>query len=207
MSTFDAKDASTPGFYKPTETALLLLDFHSLFVERVAGAKAESALAAAAKVTNWARSLGFTVVHGLIDSTAQPLDTTKNPQRLNGILAIMKAGGAEESPILMEGAPAGEKTFFRRPGYISALSSPGIKEFLQEQGIKSLIITGLSTSGCVLRTTIPATDLDYIVTVLSDACADSDDDLHNTLVEKVLPSRAYVTTSQEFMDGYEKVQN
>jgi nicotinamidase-related amidase len=42
--------------------------------------------------------------------------------------------------------------------------------------------------------------LDYRVTVLSDACADPDPDLHDTLVTKVLNRRGDVITTSEWTD-------
>jgi hypothetical protein len=54
MSTFDAKfnsaDKSTPGHYGPSQTALLLLDFHSMLVQKAGGAQAPAALEVAAKM-------------------------------------------------------------------------------------------------------------------------------------------------------------
>lgn len=45
---FDATDKSNPGHYGPYQTALLLLDFHTLFVERNGGPRARAALEVAA---------------------------------------------------------------------------------------------------------------------------------------------------------------
>ena len=87
---------------------------------------------------------------------------------------------------------------------MSALKSPGLEDFLQEKGIKSLVLAGLSTSGCVLRTAVAACDAEYVVTVISDGCADPVEGVHELLVGKVLNSRGYVTTAAEFHDGFAK---
>jgi nicotinamidase-related amidase len=65
-----------------------------------------------------------------------------------------------------------EKVFIRTPGVISALLSPGLKDALQVKQVRSLIVCGLSTSGCVLSTVRAATDEGFVVTVVEDACAD-----------------------------------
>lgn len=202
--TFSTADQSSPGHYGPSRTALLLLDFHTMFVQKAGGPNAPAALNVAIQVRTWAKSQGIAVVHALIDVSATPAPTSKGAERLGAYVAALKNSGAEEPAALLQGSREGEVTFIRRPGYVSALVSPGMLDFLEDKGIKSLILTGLSTSGCVMRTAIPATDADFIVTVISDACADAGEGVHDMVVGKLLPSRAYVTTAAQFQEGYAK---
>ena len=51
---------------------------------------------------------------------------------------------------------------------------------------------GIATSGVVLSTLRQAADLDYRLTVLRDACADADAEVHRVLTEKVFPRQADV---------------
>nr|POE86602.1 hypothetical protein CFP56_46786 [Quercus suber] len=163
MATFNSSDKTNPAFYKPSESALLLLDFHTLFVQKAGGPRAAAALQVAADMRRWAQANGVSVLHALIDTAATPYETCKGSERLGGIINAMKgADEAEPEELLGEGG-ANELTFRRTPGYVSALKSPGMLEWLHEKGIKSLILTGLSTSGCVLRTTVPATDAELIL--------------------------------------------
>jgi nicotinamidase-related amidase len=46
----------------------------------------------------------------------------------------------------------------------------------------------------VLSTLRQAADLDFDLIVLSDGCADGDDEVHRVLTEKVFPRQAHVTT-------------
>ena len=64
--------------------------------------------------------------------------------------------------------------------------------------VTHLVLTGLATSGVVLSTLREAADLDYEITVLADACADHDDEVHRVLCEKVFPLQATVTTVEEW---------
>jgi nicotinamidase-related amidase len=73
-------------------------------------------------------------------------------------MALSMAHGEPQE--LMEGGDDMDVTFKRRPGYVSALKSPGLEDFLREKGIQSLFLAGLSTSGCVLRTALAAGDAD-----------------------------------------------
>jgi len=202
-ATFNAADKSTPGHYGPSQTALLLLDFHSMFVQKAGGPEASAALEVAAKMRTWAKSQGIQVIHGLIDMNATPYPTCKDADRLAGIAATMKSSGGEEPAELLEGG-GDDVTFTRRPGYVSALKSPGLDDFLQKKGIKSLVLTGLSTSGCVMRTAITATDAEYVVSVISDGCADPGEGVHDMMVSKLLNNRGYVTTAAEFQEGFAK---
>ncbi|KAI5251226.1 Isochorismatase hydrolase [Aureobasidium subglaciale] len=203
---FDANDASNPGCYGPSQTALLLLDFHTMFV-RHSGPSAHSAVTVAASLRRWAKPQGILVIHTLIDTSKFPLPTCKDATRYSTIVSAMESSNtvAEPSELLEE---LGEKdlTFTRRPGYISALKSPGLTDLLAEKGVKSLLLAGLSSSGCVLRTALQATDEEFVVTVIQDGCADLKAALHDVLMEEVLGSRGYVITADRFREGYEKIR-
>ncbi|RLV84281.1 hypothetical protein JA9_004932 [Meyerozyma sp. JA9] len=199
---FDSSDPSSPSYYKPSETALLLLDFHSAFLGFAAAAPA--ALEKAASLRTWAKAQGIHVIHALISDEIQPSKLSRASDKLSGFLdTIKKSGGHVEAAKLLEGAD-NEPKFLRRPGLISALTSSDIREHLQKQGIKSLILTGISSSNCVMRTGIMATELDFVTTVISDACADPQQDIHEVVMTKILPGRAHVTTAEEFEKNYKK---
>ena len=52
----------------------------------------------------------------------------------------------------------------------------------------------------MLSTIRQPADLDYALTVLSDGCADGDDEVHRVLCEKVFPRQAQVQTVQQWID-------
>ena len=83
-------------------------------------------------------------------------------------------------------------------------STTNLDEVLKKQGIETLVLMGISTSGCVLSTVRWAADIDYQLIVLSDCCADRDDEVQQVLMEKVLPRQASVVTSQEFLQALGK---
>ncbi|KAH8702167.1 Isochorismatase-like protein [Talaromyces proteolyticus] len=120
------------------------------------------------------------------------------------ILGGMQSRRGEESAKLLGGTE--DKAFKRRPSYISALSSPRLENCLQENGIKSLIFVGMSTPGCVLKTALSASDAEFVASVISDGCADSNQGWHEFLLGDVLNDRGYVAPSDEFKDGYERAQ-
>ena len=144
------------------------------------------------------------MIHALVDVNATPYPTCKDAHKFASIAAAMKSsgGGAEPAELLEE--VGDDVTFTRRPGYVSALKSPGLDDFLQKRGIKSLVLTGLSTSGCVLRTAIMASDAEYVVSVISNGCADQVEGVHDMMVGKILNNRGYVFTAEDFQEGFAK---
>lgn len=81
---------------------------------------------------------------------------------------------------------------------VGPFSTTSLHERLKESGIETLVIADTHTSGCVLTAAREAFDLDYRVIVLSDACADADDNLHHLLVQHVLPKQATVMNIEEY---------
>jgi nicotinamidase-related amidase len=80
---------------------------------------------------------------------------------------------------------------------VGPFGSTDLHEQLQARGIDTLILAGISTSGCVLSTVRDAHDRDYRLIVLADLCADRDAEVHEVLIGKVLPSQAEVINSTE----------
>lgn len=69
---------------------------------------------------------------------------------------------------------------------------------LRALGVTRLVLAGIATSGVVLSTVRQAADLDFELVVLSDACADTDPEVHRILLDKVFPRQARVATVEEW---------
>ena len=82
---------------------------------------------------------------------------------------------------------------------ISAFTGSDLEVLLRSMQIDHLVLSGISTSGVVLSTFRQAADLDYQLSVLSDGCADGDDEVHRVLLEKVYPRHASVGTVDEWI--------
>jgi nicotinamidase-related amidase len=82
---------------------------------------------------------------------------------------------------------------------ISAFTGSDLEIILRAKNIDHLVLTGISTSGVVLSTVREAVDKDYILTVLTDLCADRDEEVHRVLTEKVFPRHADVLSSTEWL--------
>jgi nicotinamidase-related amidase len=79
---------------------------------------------------------------------------------------------------------------------VSAFTGSDLEVVLRSLEIKHIVLSGISTSGVVLSTLREAADKDFAITVLSDCCADRDEEVHQVLMTKIFPRQAEVTTSE-----------
>ena len=91
---------------------------------------------------------------------------------------------------------AGELTIVKRR--VSAFTGSDLEVVLRAFGVQHMVLTGIATSGVVLSTLREAADKDYRLTVLSDCCADGDEEVHRVLTTKVFPRQADVLTVEEW---------
>lgn len=81
---------------------------------------------------------------------------------------------------------------------VSAFTGSDLELVLRGKSIRHIILTGVATSGVVLSTLREAADKDYRITVLSDCCGDSDEEVHRVLTTKVFPRQAEVLREEEW---------
>jgi nicotinamidase-related amidase len=82
---------------------------------------------------------------------------------------------------------------------VGAFSTTDLETILRSKKIDTLVLFGISTSGVVLSTVRWAADMDYKLSVISDACADRDAEVQRVLMDKVFPWQATVVSTQEFL--------
>jgi len=91
---------------------------------------------------------------------------------------------------------AGELIITKRR--VSSFTGSDLEVVLRAFGIQHVVLTGIATSGVVLSTTREASDKDYKITILSDGCADGDEEVHRVLMTKVFPRQADVIMVEEW---------
>jgi len=91
---------------------------------------------------------------------------------------------------------AGEVTVIKRR--VCAFTGSDLEVILRSFGIQHMILTGIATSGVVLSTVREAADKDYRITVLTDCCADGDEEVHRVLTTKVFTRQADVINLEEW---------
>jgi nicotinamidase-related amidase len=119
--------------------------------------------------------------------------------------AVAKSGmpGLEEPTVDASVAPMpGDMVVTKRR--VSAFAGSDLEVILRGHRIEHLVLAGIATSGVVLSTVREAADKDYRLSVLSDACADRDADVHSILTTKVFPRQAEVLTTGQWVAGLGK---
>ena len=112
---------------------------------------------------------------------------------------LMKLGLSMEEFLKIEPSVAplpGEVVVVKRR--VCAFTGSDLEVVLRSQGIQHIVLTGVATSGVVLSTVREAADKDYRITVLSDCCADGDEEVHRVLTTKVFPRQADVMALEEW---------
>ncbi|WP_052863093.1 cysteine hydrolase family protein [Streptomyces niger] len=180
-------------------TALLVMDVQQAIVD-LAG-NGSGYLARLRRAIDGARAAGIPVIYVVI---ALRTDRPEVSSRNKAVSAAARAGlfteddpGTEIHPEV--GPRRGDIVITKRR--TSAFSGSDLDLVLRSRDIDSLVLTGISTSGVVLSTWCQAADLDFALTVLTDACLDLDPEMHRFLTEKLLPRQAHVTTVQEWLAG------
>lgn len=213
-------DLSSPFAYPPQQTALLLMDFLALFPSLLPQETWESTLATAIKMRKWALENDILIVHCLIDVDTEPASTCLGKDRLKGMLEMLRADGGKgaaeiaglATPSASTGTAVGVKaaggvrqaevTVKRQPGLLSVLKSEGLTELLEDRGIKSLVLCGVSTSACVLRTVCAAADEGFVVTVVKDGVADPEVEVGEMVLERLIARQAHVLGSENLLQEF-----
>jgi nicotinamidase-related amidase len=169
-------------------TALLVMDVQDGIVERFAD---DALLERLAGAVDAARSRGVRVIFVRVAfRDGHPEISARNrtfaPLRDAGAAMTEETIGIHPSVAAREGEVVVTK---RR---VSAFAGSDLDVVLRAGDITHLVLCGITTSGVVLSTLRAAADLDYRLTVLHDACADGDPEVHRVLTEKVFPRQAEV---------------
>ncbi|WP_206919017.1 cysteine hydrolase family protein [Alicyclobacillus suci] len=178
--------------------ALLVMDMQNGIVSRFQ--ENQAMMNAVQKSVEVARQKGIPVIFVRVAfSEGYPEVSPKNKafsqvQQMGGMTVSEYATQIHESVQPKTGEPIVTK--YR----VSAFAGSNLEVILRAKQIDTLILTGIATSGVVLSTLREAADKDFAITVLEDACADPDSEVHRVLMEKVFPRQATVQTVDEWVN-------
>jgi nicotinamidase-related amidase len=185
----------TPAPIDPARTALLVMDYQNGILERVENAA--ELLRAAGDTIDLIRANGGTVGYvrvGLADGDALG---GMMAQRIGSEAArTMFHADAQGTQIHDDIAPQDGDIVVRKTR-VGPFGTTDLDQQLRSRGIDTLILAGISTSGVVLSTVRDGHDRDYRLIVVSDLCADPEEDVHTFLVQRILPRQAEVITRDE----------
>lgn len=180
----------------PAHTALLIVDMQKDFCTPGYGAEqagrdlsaAKRAIPAIARLLAGARAAGATVAHvGFWTLPDQASDSDSWLQKRRGAtvssptLCIADTDGAT---FIDELAPTSGELQIRKHRY-SAFTATNLDLLLRARGIRTIIVTGVSTNVCVETTFRAGFELGYYAVVPPDGCASWDETLHEAALANV----------------------
>jgi nicotinamidase-related amidase len=164
-------------------------------------AQSADAIAYVPELIATARSAGMMVIHVVVAfRPGYPEFSPRNPV-FSAVKAIGMLVAGSEGAAIHPSATAREG----EPVVVKHLVSPfvgtDLEVLLRANGIDTLVLAGVHTSGVVLSTVCQAVDLDYRLVVVRDCCADPDAEAHAMLLDIVIAKQAAVVTTAEFADA------
>ncbi|WP_371628320.1 cysteine hydrolase [Streptomyces sp. NBC_00341] len=172
-----------------SRTALLAMDLQLSHL----GHMPADYLPHAVRALGTARAAGVPVIHVTLRLRPGHADAHPRNKTFGSLASHLFTADDPGAAIHPDAAPA-EGELIVHKNRVSAFAGNNLQQILAVQDIGHLVLAGVSTGGVVLSTALQAADLDYRVTVLSDACADPDPALHHTLVNDLLARRCETAT-------------
>lgn len=164
----DAFDGSLGFGSKP---ALILVDFVAAYFEEHSPlyAGVDAALASALRVREAARAAAIPVYYTNVVYHADGADGGVFFRKVPALEAFVEGNPLGNWPAGLE--PAADEVVITKQ-YPSAFFGTSLAAMLTANGIDTLIITGVTTSGCIRATCIDTVSNGFIPIVVSDACGD-----------------------------------
>jgi nicotinamidase-related amidase len=176
----------------PKRTALLVMDYQPGIIGRLDDgdarvARAQEAIAAA-------RAAGATVGYVRVAFTDADFDALPDDAPMARVKAMPREQMHADSPATQvdDRVEPADGDIVVRKTRVGPFLTTDLDAQLRARAIDTLLLAGISTSGVVLSTVRDAHDRDYRLYVLADATADPLPDVHEALIEKILPRQAEV---------------
>ena len=181
------------------KTALLVMDVQVATVKTLG--QAEEYLAIVAEAIETARNLTIPVIYVVVGFRKGFPEVSPN----NKSFSLLKNGSmnldeADAMQVHASVAPLEHEVVICKKR-VSAFAGSDLEVVLWAYGIQHLVLTGIATSGVVLSTLREAADKDFKITVLADACADRDEEVHRVLTTKIFPRQAEVMQVKEWKNA------
>ena len=179
--------------------ALVVVDFCRAYLDEESPlyAGVEDARASCVRVLAAARTAQIPVLHTRVEF---------QPGGADGGVFFRKVGALE---CFVRGNPLGHYGEGLEPvegetvvvkQYASGFFGTSLASTLTSLGIDTLIITGVSTSGCVRATALDACQHGFVPIVVRDACGDRDPQVHEANLFDLDAKYADVVSEQEVLD-------
>jgi nicotinamidase-related amidase len=177
----------------PKTAALLVMDFQTWIVDSFSSDK-EALLARTTELVRAARASAMRVIYVVVGFRPGFPEVSPRNQSFGAIRQSGRfAAGDPGVEIHVAVAPSAEDVIVTKHR-VSAFAGTDLDMILRANGIETMVLAGIATSGVVLSTLRHAADADYRIVVVEDCCADRDPEVHRVLTEKIFPRQATVVS-------------
>jgi len=168
-----------------TSPAVLAVDFQVGFTEdRLPIGRSThvgDAVSRAILLLAGARSVGVPVIHTYVDWRSDGIDIGLWTAKVPSLAEFVAGSGLEDvDPRLLRTSDI--VIHKRKP---SAFFGTGLEAIFRERGIDTLVVCGVTTSGCVRASIVDAFSYGFRTVVASDACGDQDARAHEANLSDV----------------------
>lgn len=184
--------------------ALLIVDFTMAYLDPASPlfAGAEAALASNVRLLAAARGAGVPVVFTRVEYTPGGANGGLFYRKIPALKVFDAGSPLGEFPASLQ--PQAEETVLTKQ-FASAFFGTSLAAILAGKGIDTLLITGMSTSGCVRATALDALQHGFAPFVISDACGDRHEAPHSANLFDLQAKYAEVIGEEQaitFLQGY-----
>lgn len=185
------------GFGK--RPALILVDFVEAYFDKECElyADVEAELASALRIRESAHAQGVPVILTNVVYQTGGADGGVFYKKVKPLRHFQKGEPMSKWPQGLE--PLDNELIISKQ-YPSAFFGTSLAATLTAMGVDSLIITGLTTSGCIRATCIDCVSSGFIPLVVADACGDRHADPHNANLFDMNAKYADVVSEKEVLD-------
>jgi len=182
-----------------SNTALLVMDMQSSILNALSNA-AEVSTAIAKAITHAHNNL-IPVIYIVVSFRENMPEIHSNNKAFSATKERMRNMNVNDWIKIDNSVAPSERDIIVVKRRVSAFTGSDLEIILRSMNITHLVLSGIITSGVVLSTVREAADKDYILTVLSNACTDRDDEVHQILINKIFPRQATVITTDQWMNS------
>ena len=176
--------------------ALLIVDFVMAYLDPASPlyAGVEDALASNERLLAAARAAGIPVIFTNVVYQADGADGGLFYKKIPSLRVFLEGSPLGAFPPSLQPVD-GERVISKQ--FASAFFGTSLAETLSEEGIDTLLITGLSTSGCVRATALDALQSGFAPFVVREACGDRHPAPHEANLFDLQAKYAEVVSEQE----------
>jgi maleamate amidohydrolase len=184
--------------------ALLIVDFVMAYLDPASPlfAGAEAALASNVRLLAAARGAGVPVIFTKVEYTQGGANGGLFYRKIPALKVFDAGSPLGEFPASLQPV-AGETVVTKQ--FASAFFDTSLAAILSNKGVDTLLITGMSTSGCVRATALDALQHGFAPFVISDACGDRHAAPHSANLFDLQAKYAEVISEEQanmFLHGY-----